>query len=646
MMIGKISRLIYIMVLLFYSGTVSAQDDRYSTTSKAAIKSYEEGRRLFNSKQDAKAVESLKDAISKDASFVEAYMLLATVYEAMNKKDEAIDAYKKSFDVNASAFPYNYYVCAQLELKSCRYDDAEKHLNKYLSFKTVDGKRKLEVDQLLENCKFAKNALLHPVPFSPLNMGEGINSEFSEYYFSFSVDQKTMIFTRDIKDSRATFGHQEDFFLSNSKDGVWTKATQLGAPVNTADNEGAPSMSADGRYVIFTACNRSDGSGGCDLYLSACSENNVWSKPVNLGSPINTGVWESQPSFSSDGRTLYFSRAVKAFGTSNTDIFYSYFQDDYTWSEPVSVGSNINTTGNEESVFIHPDNQTLYFSSDGHTGMGGLDIYMSRKQEDGRWGPPVNLGYPINTCSDEKSLVVSADGLKGYFSSERAGGFGGLDIYEFSLYEAVRPVLTNYVKARVKDINTQLPLAAEFEIIDVESGKVVVKNKTDKIRGEFLACLPAGKIYMLNVSKENYLFYSGSFDVRESKDKQEAFVMDVALQPIGKGQSVTLKNVFFDTDKYDLKPESYSELSKLVSFLNSNPAMSIEIGGHTDNTGDKIKNQVLSENRAKAVMDYLISKKIAPSRLTSKGYGDTKPVADNKTTEGKAANRRTAFTVK
>jgi outer membrane protein OmpA-like peptidoglycan-associated protein len=420
----------------------------------------------------------------------------------------------------------------------------------------------------------------------------------------------------------------------------------LDPPLNTKDNEGAPSMSADGRIVFFTACQREDGKGGCDIYLSSYSSDNKWSKPVNLGSPVNTGVWESQPSFSSDGKTLYFSRRVITNGQQNSNIFYSVFRDDYTWSEPVSLGDTINTPGNEESVFIHPDNQTLYFSSDGHEGMGGLDIYISRRQENGRWGKPVNLGYPINTCENENSLVVSADGKKAYFASSRKEGFGNLDLYVFDLYKEAQPLLTSFVKAKVTDEVTTLPLAARFEIIDVETGKVIVSNVTDKIKGEFLACLPTGKNYLLNVSKEGYLFYSDNFDCTKSTDTQVAFTVNAKLKKITPGATIVLNNIFFDIDKFDLKSESYPELQKLISFLNSNLKVNIEIGGHTDNTGDKLKNQKLSENRALSVLNYLVLKGIDKGRLSFKGYGDSQPLTDNSTEEGRASNRRTAFSVK
>ena len=261
------------------------------------------------------------------------------------------------------------------------------------------------------------------------------------------------------------------------------------------------------------------------------------------------------------------------------------------------------------------------------------------------WGEPVNLGYPINTCNDENSLIVSPDGKKAFFSSDRAGGFGSLDLYSFDLYEAARPLTVSYVKAHVSDASTNENLAADFEIIDVETGKTIVKNTTDKKRGEFLASLPSGKNYMLNVNKEQYLFYSDYFECKNATDEQHAFTLDIKLKKPTAGERVVLKNIFFEVGKYDLKSESTSELNKLISFLKTNPTSKIEISGHTDNTGDKKSNQTLSENRAKSVYNYLITQGISATRLTYKGYGDTKPITPNDTPEGKTQNRRTEFTI-
>ncbi|HRH67806.1 MAG TPA: OmpA family protein [Bacteroidia bacterium] len=343
---------------------------------------------------------------------------------------------------------------------------------------------------------------------------------------------------------------------------------------------------------------------------------------------------------------MYFVRAIKGSdGRSQRDILVSKIGDNSAWSEPVSVSDKINTPGDEMSVFVHPDDQTLYFSSDGHPGMGGLDIFMSKRSPTGEWGVPVNLGYPINTTADENSLLVSPSGELAFFASDRPGGKGQLDLYQFALPEAMRPQPVTYMKGKVFDIETKKVLAASFELIDLATGKTVVSSTSNSGNGEFLVCLPTGKSYALNVSKDGYLFYSENFQLKDAKSAKDPVLKDVGMKPIKVGQSVVLRNIFYDFDKYDLKDESLAELGKLISFLSKNPKIRIEVGGHTDNVGGKAYNQQLSEKRAKSVYDYLVKNGITESRLEFKGYGDAKPVADNSSDQGRSQNRRTEFTI-
>ena len=638
----------FLVVILFSIQIANAQTPRYSTTSKSAINAFENGTKYYDQRDFEKAIRSFLQAIDKDPNFIEAHVILAEVLAEQGDYEAAILRYNKAIDINPTFFPNNFYQLARLEMKTSKYDRALQDFKNYKKLvKDIYPEKTILVDQGIKNCEFAIEALKHPVPFNPINMGPAINSANAEYFPSFTVDQNEIIFTRDIPDRQAMEGHQEDFYLSSKKDTSWQQALNAGSPLNSILNEGAPSISADGRLLFFAACDRSDGKGRCDIYLSQRVADGSWSKPMNIGPPINTGDWETQPSFSSDGKTLYFIRGSysRDHGSQQDDIYYSEFQADHHWSEPKRLNDNINTIGKEESVFIHPDNQTLYFTSNGLPGMGGLDIFLSRRQPDGTWGPAMNLGYPINTSGDENSLVVSADGKKAYFASNRAGGFGSLDLYSFDLYPAAQPLLVSYLKAKVVDAETNLPLSAQFEVIDVTSGKVVLSNSTDQKRGEFLASLPAGKNYMLNVNKEQYLFYSDYFECKEATDKQHAYDLLIKLHKPKAGEHVVLKNIFFDVNKYDLKTESNSELAKLKSFLNANPTIRIEVSGHTDSTGDPKLNQTLSESRANAVYNFLVKEGISSARLTYKGYGKSKPIASNDSEEGRSQNRRTEFTI-
>ncbi|MFN8153117.1 MAG: OmpA family protein [Bacteroidia bacterium] len=641
--------LLTITCILYFSNQAYCQtgNKKYHSTNKGAIRDFEDAKKQYDARQDVKAIKLLESAIGKDSSFIDAYLLLSSIYIESRDYASSLEYLNLAIKTDPAYLPVINKLAGELEFRIGNYVTAKADFMRFASLSgNLSPESRVSIDRWLSNCDFAIQAIAHPVPFDPKNLGAGVNTSSSEYYPSFTVDQKEIIFTRDIPDNRSLEGHQEDFYISAWKDSVWQIAKNAGMPLNSGLNEGAPSISADGRVLFFTACERPDSKGSCDIYLSQRMPDGTWSKPINLGAPINTGAWESQPSFSSDGKTLYFVRgSYDASRNRQYDIYMAVFQTDMTWSEPVKLGENINTLMQEESVFIHPDNQTLYFSSTGHPGMGGLDIFFSRRQEDGSWGKPVNLGFPINTAADENSLVVSADGKKAYFASDRKGGFGNLDLYAFDLYTEAQPLLVSYVKARVSDAATGNPLAAQFEIIDVESGKTILSNTTDKKKGEFMACLPAGKNYMLNVNKETYLFYSDYFECKKATDKQNAYVLDIKLQQPKPGEKVVLRNIFFDVNKFNLKSESYPELKRLIALLKSQASMRIEVSGHTDNTGDKKANQILSENRAKAVREYLIGNGISAERITYKGYGDALPFASNDTEEGRALNRRTEFTI-
>jgi outer membrane protein OmpA-like peptidoglycan-associated protein len=277
--------------------------------------------------------------------------------------------------------------------------------------------------------------------------------------------------------------------------------------------------------------------------------------------------------------------------------------------------------------------------------MGGLDIFLSKRQADGSWGKAINLGYPINTVVDENSLTVDASGKLAYFASEREGGFGGLDIYQFEMPESLRPEKITYVKGHTFNANTKAPLDAQFELIDLETQQTVTKAYSNSA-GEFLVTLTSNHNYLVNVSKNGFLFYSDNFSMKEKvADYSKPYQLEIPLQPIDTG-IIELKNVFFDVNKWDLKPSSFAELDKVVAFLKLNSALKIEFGGHTDNSGDKVFNKTLSTNRAKAVYEYVLQKggNVA-DKLSYKGYGDSKPKVPNDTPENKAKNRRTELKI-
>lgn len=634
------------LLLILVCSMSFAQPGKYTTTNSKAIKYFESALKNYQDRDNKSAEEDLRKALEKDPDFVEAYHLMANIYVEAKQLEKAAEQYEKSFLIKADFFPNSYYTVANIYFNIGKYTEAKNKYEKFLTYPSGPDEYRYMAKKNILNCEYAELAIKNPVPFSPVSMGDNINTFNHEYFPSITADGKYFLFTRNLKDDQAVAGYQEDFYVSKQTNELkWDESHPMGPPINTPDNEGAPSISADGQIIVYAGCNRQDGKGSCDIYYSR-KVGNKWSKPVNIGPPINTRNWETQPSFSSDGKTLYFVRGqVTREGVKNQDIYYSVLSKEGYWGEPVSIGSKINTPDREESVFIHPDNQTLYFSSNGHIGMGGLDIYMSKKQPNGEWGKPINLGYPINTYNDENSLLVSPNGEIAYFASNREGGKGGLDLYQFDLYKDVRPEKITYVNGKVFDVRTKKPLGATFELIDLETAQIVIESESNIGNGEFLVCLTANKNYALNVSKNGYLFYSENFSLKEIADLSKPFQMDIPLQPIDTGTSVVLKNIFFETNKFDLKEESKSELQRLVDFLTTNKTLKVEIGGHTDNVGDKKQNIVLSQNRAKAVYDYLVAKGIVADRLTYKGYGDTLPKVPNDTPENKAKNRRTEFKI-
>jgi outer membrane protein OmpA-like peptidoglycan-associated protein len=492
----------------------------------------------------------------------------------------------------------------------------------------------------VKNCEFAIEAMKKPVQFSPVDVGSGINSSDDEYWPSITADGHTLMFTRQPNVStNPTFTGvvQEDFYISYLSGKIWQKAFNAGAPLNTAQNEGAQTLSSDGGYMFFAACNRPGGVGNCDIYFSAFRDG-MWSEPSNLGSPVNTKHWESTPSISADGRTLFFSSSRPG-GFGGKDIWLTRLNKKNQWTEPVNLGENINTEGDEMSPFIHFDGKTLYYASDGKPGMGGFDLFFTRLKYDSTWTKPQNLGYPINTYNDEMGLVIESGGQKAYYSSTRDKS-KGKDIFSFNLYESARPNPVSYMKGKVYDKETGKLLKAEYELINLSTGKIIMKNITDD-SGNFLVCLPAGYNYGINVSKPGYLFYSENFMFEGMHTASEPYIKKIILNPAKVGEKMQLANVFFEVDSWKLKVESISELDNLVTLLRENINLAMEIGGYTDSTGSEQYNKTLSEKRALSVVNYLIKNGISSDRLKYKGYGNTSPLGDNVTSEGRKLNRRT-----
>ncbi len=629
----KLPALLFLLFLL--PVLVFGQERRYSTTNKEAIKYFAFANQSLDEHMYDDAIVQLQKALDEDAKFVEAHALLADVYRLMHQHKLSIEQYLKAFELNPDFSKIAWLKLGDEEIDDAQYGSAQRHLEKFLTLPNADGKDTFLAQKLIADCKFSIQAIQHPVKFTPINLGPEVNTADDEYLPVTTADEGTLIFTRKISNN-------EDFYKSVKVDGAWQTATYLSDQINTAEfNEGAQSISQDGKYLFFTGCNRPDGLGRCDIYI-AKKNGDDWGKPFDLAPPINTPGWESQPSISADGRTLYFVSNRKG-GYGGYDIWKSHLTDK-GWGDPENLGPNINTSFDEQSPFIHPDDSTLYFASNGWPGLGGKDLFVSRLGKDGKWQKPENLGYPINSNGDENGLSLTANGSYAFFSSNNLNGFGGFDIYTFILPPNLRPHTVTYVKGKVSDAKTLQPLESAVEIIDLQKNEPVYQDYSDAERGDFLATITTGKNYGLNISKAGYLFYSDNFSLI-GHEARNPFNINVLLQPIEIGNKVILNNIFFDTNKFDIKQESVSELQKLVEFLTLNPTVHIEISGHTDDVGNDQLNQTLSENRAKAVYQSLVASQIDAGRLVYKGYGKTQPIAPNTTDDGRRKNRRTEFKI-
>lgn len=519
------------------------------------------------------------------------------------------------------------------------YKAAHQMYQAYLNQPGVILSKNKDINIKMNNCDFAEANMQFKKNIQLVNIGGGVNTEAMEYFPSLSADETQIYFTRKKDNSLTT---DEDIYVANLVDNKYQNASPVNGPINTEENEGAHTIAPGGKYLLFTACNRKNefyNTNSCDLYISKLIQN-TWGKPNNLGSPVNTSAWESQPSISADSKTLFFSSNRQG-GYGGLDIWYTKMNEKGQFEEPINAGPMINTPWDEDKPFLHPDGQTIYFVSNGHAGFGGKDIYKT-KLIGSIWLTPYNLGQPINSPDDENGIFVNAFGNKGFISAVRPEGKGNSDIYMFDLPADIQPTPVSFVKGKVTNL-TGKPQASIGKFIDLSNQEVHSTFMTDSTTGEFMVFLPVGKDYSMNISSKGHLFYSEIYQLKNETGK--AIPLHAKLSPIEKGAKIELKNVFFETNQYNIKPESTSELNDVVKFMQSNPNVSLEIGGHTDNVGKEIENKTLSENRAKSVKDFIIKAGIEATRLSAVGYGSSKPVESNKEMEGRAKNRRTEITI-
>ncbi len=625
---------------LFLALAVQAQTYNPSKVSKKAQEFYAQAMNRIDDGNWVSAIGLLQKANEADADFADARLTLGTIYSRLKNYKSSAENFEKAFAID-SVYSFDFRVQYATQLAGMgQFEKALHIVNDVLAKKPPKNSGSLTNAMNRQKSfqfavSFEKNHPVNNYTFKPINLGKEINSSHPEYLPILSIDGSELIFTRRLT------GTNEDFFVSKKDSSGWGMAKPAGGNINTPQSEAAQTLSADGDWMIYAASGREDSYGNYDLYM-AQKTNEEWEDVYHFGLGINTDQWEAQPSLSPDRKDLYFaSRRPGGFG--GIDIYVSHLKPNGYYSQPENMGPGINTSGDDQCPFIHADNQTLYFTSNGWPGYGDDDLFVVRKQPNGEWGKPENLGYPINTIEKEGTMCIAADGKTAYYAADRNDSYGGLDIYSFELREDVRPVKTLWVKGKITDKNTGKPVVSTLELNNLATHQTISHIQTDDA-GNYFMTLPVGKDYAFNVNSKGYLFYSDNF-LMANKSPDSTYIKNILLEPIASNASVVLKNIFFEVNKYELNPESQTELDNLVRLLNENPTMEIEISGHTDNVGKPSDNMVLSNNRAKAVVNFLISKKINPARLVAKGFGETKPLADNKTEAGRLQNRRTEMRV-
>ncbi len=585
------------------------------------------------------ALTLLEKALSLDPKFVDVYLSRAGIHAEMHDYKSSVADFDKGFEMDP-VYANTYLLPYSISLAGTgNFVKALVMVNKFLEKPTLNEQskkagayRKASYEFAIDYANKYKDS---GYIFSPVNMGDSINSAALEYFPSMTIDGKKIIFTRRIKSD-------EDFYESNLVDNTWTNATPVKGRINTTLNEGAQNVSQDGDWFIFTGCNYPEGAGSCDLYIAFKNKQGRWTEPVNMGNVINTEFWESSPSLSPDKKDLYFSSSRPG-GYGGKDIWVTHRSNKGSWSQPENLGPTINTSADEGCPFMHADNETLYFNSDGHMGYGSTDLFYAKKLAENKWATPVNLGYPINTIDDEGSLIVSADGKTGVYASDSKDTKGGLDLFTFTLPKYIQANRTIWVKGQVFDNKTKLGLPSSVELKNIADNSLSTNVQTDE-DGHYLITLPVGKEYAFSVNRRNYLFYSDNFNLIQPIE-DTFLTINIGLQPIEKGAKVILKNIFFAVNESTLQKESLPELDRLISLLQENLQVKITISGHTDNVGKPADNLALSKKRAQSVLNYLTEKGIAAARLSALGFGESKPVASNATEEGKAQNRRTEILV-
>lgn len=642
---------------------------------KEAKKNLKEGQKLYElgpGKYDEALVYFLKaNTFNPDNAWLNYDIGICYLHSVHHPK--ATEYFEKAVRLNVPTLDVYYYLGLSYQLTN-KFEQALENYNFYRRSLTPQEliNERDRIDRRITECNNAMELIKKPVRVFIDNMGNTINSEYDDYSPIISPDGNQLFFTtrrplgRRPKIDKNDHKYYENIFVSKKLGKKWMPAAEVEGKVNSRSHDATAGISKDANSLFIYR-----GAKGGNIYKSTYKENK-WSKPKKLPKTINTEFHETSVALDKDGKTMYFV-SERTGSVGGKDIWMTTKDEKGKWAFPVNLGTTVNTEFDEESIFLTNDDKTLYFSSRGHKTMGGYDIFKTTF-EHGRWTEPENLGYPINSAGDDLFFTLCPQEEFGFFSSIRSDGHGGADVYmvtflgpekpvkhepEVDLIAAVvRPVQEKLIgdeveikttpmtiiKGTVTDEESDEPLYATLELYDNETEELLATFSSDKNTGEYLISLPGGKNYMISVKAEDYLFHSENINVAESEVSRE-IINNIKLKKVEVGQSIVLNNIFFDSGKATLRPESYAELGILYTLLVNNPSLKIEISGHTDNVGSASLNLRLSEDRARAVVSYLIERGIDRDRLTYKGYGFSKPIASNETAEGRQMNRRTEFQI-
>lgn len=628
------------LLYITFSLMAIAQSYQPKKVGKKAVSQFEKAMAKIQEDQLTQAIPFFEKAIEADSRYADAILSLAGVYGELKNYKSAVAYFERGKAIDPQYFRF-YNLPYSINLAGLgRFEEALVAINEFLAIPELSDRSRKSGEYRKRTYQFGLDySRKHPnndYVFTPVNMGDSINSPRSEYYPSITINDSVFVFTR-----RGP-GFREDFYESNILGNhSYGSSKLIQGDINLEPSKGAINISQDGEWLVFAGYDFRGGFGDFDLYLSYYTPTG-WSEPINLGSSINTASWESSPSLSPDKRALYFS-SNRPGGYGGKDLYVSYRLANGRWAPAKNMGPEINTAGDELAPFIHADNATLYFTSDGLPGYGNSDIYVCRKGPKGEWSMPENIGFPVNTIENDGSLFVASNGKTAYYASDRSDSRGGLDIYTFELNKRVRPAKTLYVKGTVYDVKTGKGIPSSVELIDNATRNTINNVQTDE-KGNYFITLPVGRDYTFTVNRKGYLFYNDLFELSRH-EPDSTYKKDIPLQPIELNASIVLKNIHFETNSAALQPVSIIEIDKLYQLLIDNPTLGVSINGHTDNVGNPAANLTLSTNRAKAVVDYLVEKGIKKDRLSYTGFGETKPISSNDTEEGRALNRRTTFVV-